>query len=156
MTAFEAFAVAATGLNTLKSISDGQAQARAQERQAAYLQSQADYQAQVAQSQEASLRHNQSRQLAQMRAVLAGRGVDIGSGSPLLNQEQAAADAEFQALLLRSTGQAQAWDLAQRANLARASAAEARAAIPLDAGTTLLSGLSRARNPKVPLFPWEK
>lgn len=136
MGGFDAFALAVAGASTLKSISDAQAQARAQERQAAYLQSQADYQAQLAQSREALLRQNQSRQQAHLRAVLAGRGVDVGAGSPLLDQGQAAADAEFEALLARSTGQAQAWGLAQRASLVRANAAETRASIPLRAITS--------------------
>jgi len=143
MTGFETFALAAaagaTVLDTVQSISDGQARAREAASQAAFLQNQATWQAQLAQSQEAQLRHSQSRQLAQMRALLASRGVDIAAGSPLLAQEQAGADAEFQALLLRSTGADQTAIAQQQAHLAGMKAESAQTSALLGAGSSLLS-----------------
>ena len=146
MTGFEAFALAAsagaTVLNAVKSSAAGDAQARAAASQAAFQQNQATYQAQLAQSQEAQLRHSQSRQLAQMRAILAGRGVDISAGSPLLAQEQAAADAEFQALLLRSTGADQTAAAQQKAHIAGLDAQAAHASAVLNSGSSLLTAAS--------------
>jgi hypothetical protein len=143
MTGFETFALAAaagaTVLGEAKSISQGEAQAREAASQADFLRNQAAYQAQLAQSQEARLRQNQSRQLAQMRALLAGRGVDIAAGSPLLTQQQAAADAEFQALLLRSTGADQTAVAQQQATLAGLKADAARTNAWLGTGSSLLT-----------------
>lgn len=143
MSGFEPFALAAaagaTVLDTVQSISQGQAQARAAASQAAFLQNQAAYQAQLAQSREAQLRHSQSRQLAQMRALLAGRGVDVASGSPLLARQQAAADAEFQALLLRSTGADQTAVAQQQAHIAGLQAEAAQTDALLGAGSSLLT-----------------
>lgn len=147
MTGFEPFALAAaagaTVLNTAQSISEGQAKAREAASQAAFLQNQAAYQAQLAQSREAALRSSQSRQLSRMRALLAGRGVDIASGSPLLSQEQAGADAEFQALLLRSTGADQTAIAQQQAHMAGLAASAAQTSALLGAGSSLLTATKK-------------
>lgn len=119
------------------------AAARAQAKQASYqaaiARQQAQHEARILQAQEQQLRRNQSKGLAAQRAVLAARGLDLTAGSALLTQEQAAADAEFDALLRRSMGSAQLFDSRARAGMEGMQASAARANAAFETGTSLLT-----------------
>lgn len=148
MSGFEGFALAtaavSSALGAAKTITAGSAQARQAAAEAAFLRGQADYQRQLAATQEAALRRKQSRDLSRMRALLAGRDIDIASGSALLAQEQGAADAEFEALLQRSAGAAQVAAADFQAQSAAARASQARKNALFDAGTSLLTAAEKA------------
>ena len=119
------------------------ANARAQSRQASYqadiLRRQAEHEARILQAEEQALRRKQSKELAAQRATLAGRGVELTAGSALLVQEQAAADAEFDALLQRAIGGARLFRSRAEAGGAGLRASAARTNAAFTAGTSLLT-----------------
>lgn len=140
MSGFEAF-VAATSMaiDAAKTIASRNAQARQASAQAGYLQAQANNERRLAEIHESTLRRNQSREMARARALLAGRGIEVGSGSALLARQQAAADAEFDALLLRSTGAARVATADRRARVAANDATRERLNAAFDNGKTLFN-----------------
>jgi len=114
---------------------------------------QAAFQAKVAEQQAASARQRAVRQEAvfrrdvkrfrgTQRALLAKSGAKVEEGSPLLLQEETAAQAELEALTIRAGGDITSARLRQRAILERMAGRSARTAGFIGAGASLLSGVS--------------
>ena len=89
-------------------------------------------------------REQSRRVLANQRAVYGASGVDIAAGSPLLVMADSAKQAELDAQIILSGGQARSSDAIARANIARYQGTAAARAGSIQAGTTLLSGATRA------------
>lgn len=89
-------------------------------------------------------REQSRRILANQRAVYGSSGVDVAAGSPLLVMADSAKQAELDAQVILSGGQARASDAWARANIARYQGKAAAQAGTINAGTTLLSGATRA------------
>lgn len=139
-TATLALIAASTAFGVAQSIASGNAQAKAASHRGAALRQQAETQRALAKAEEQKLRRRQARQLSAQSALLAARGFDPSAGSPLLLQEQGAAESEFDALLARAGGLARVNDLEVDAQQASFSAGVARSRGLLNAGSTLLSG----------------
>ena len=118
-------AAAQLAMSTINNYQSGKAQAASYAQQAAAANQRAAYQRQLAAAEEQKKRKEFNSLLGKQRAQLAASGIDISQGSALLAQENSAADAEFEALMIRSTGAARATQLEQSARLSsmRASAA---------------------------------
>lgn len=104
-----------------------QGQATASEAQATILEQQAQRDVDIAAEEEADLRQRVRRMQATSRARLGGAGV-TPSGTPALVAEDLAAEAELQALRIRSGGALTAHRTRQEAGLERFSAAQSRSA----------------------------
>lgn len=89
-------------------------------------------------------REQSRRVLANQRAVYGSSGVDIAAGSPLLVMADSAKQAELDAQIILSGGQARATDATARANIARYKGDVYARAGTINAGTTLLSGATKA------------
>lgn len=133
-----ALKAAATAVSSVGKIVSARQQAAMSQYQAAMAHQKAEYQRQLAASHEAKARKEDEKFLAQQRARLSAAGVDISQGSALLAQENAAAQAEFDARMIRSTGFAKARSLEQRAQLYGMSARATTSSSAFKVGTTLL------------------
>ena len=135
--------LAGTALSAVSAIQQGQA-ANAQSRlQAGILEQQAERDRQVAESDEADFRKEQSRLLAKRRARLGASGVDPAAGSPLLVSEDIAGETELGALRIRAGGETTATRLEQEAGLERFTGRAARTAGLFRGGALLLTGASK-------------
>lgn len=85
----------------------------------------------------------QKRARSRQRAQFAARGVVPSVGSPLLVQEENAAEDKFQELLIRDGAEARAVGLDTRAKQNRAQAGQALLAGGLQVGSSLLSAGSK-------------
>ena len=120
-------------------IMGGQSQEAALERQAVILQEQAKREDVIANMEADRLAEQNSALLGRQRAVAAGNGIDLGSGTSLMLQAQTARDASFDEDLIRAGGDIRATRLRQDAGLTRISARQAGSGGFMRAGTTLLS-----------------
>lgn len=136
-------------------ISQGQASKRQFAFQAAVQRQQAEREAQIAAVEEQRKRIADERQAGTIRARLAASGIDPGSGTALLVQQDFAAEAELDALLIRSGGEARASTLLNEAELAEAKGSAASTAGFAKAGSTLLTaaGTGKAGIALNKLFP---
>ena len=143
MTLLTAIQVIGAVVGAVGAISSGRAQASAANTQAQIQQQQATRERQNAAAQEEDFRRRASRLKAERRAGLGAQGV-TGEGTPLLVDEDIAAEAELQALRIRNGGQVNETRLRQQAGLTAAGGAAKRKAGFFRAGASLLSGLNEA------------
>ncbi len=144
MSGTEPFLIAAaTAVSAAGAISSGKAASAQAKYQAAVAAQQAEYQRKLAASQERQARQQHSAALGRQRALFAARGADLTSGSPLLSQIDTAADAELEARMIRSRGDASANDSLNKANLYRMQGRAAKSQSYYSAGTTLLTGAAK-------------
>ena len=140
----QAFTIGAAVIGAIGSIQQGGAQQASLNFQAAIQRQQAERERQEAEAREEDFRLSQSGLLARRRAVLGATGVQPGTGSPLLTSEDFAAEAELQALRIRSGGALRATRLEQTAQLNVFQGAAARRAGFFRGGSLLVSGLGTA------------
>lgn len=110
--------------------------------QANVFQQQAERRRQEATIREQDFRRRQARLSGRQRALFGGAGVTF-EGTPLLVQEDTAAEIELAALNIRAGGAVEATRLEQQATFQRLRAGSASRAGPLRAGTTLLTGFGQ-------------
>ncbi len=130
--------VAATG-----SIMSARAQSQAAKFQAKVAEQQAERERLAAETEADTFRRRHSRLLGTSRARRAGSNI-TGEGSPLLVDEQSAAEIELGFRTILSGGTARATRLEQEARLARFKGKAALTAGAFEAGSSLLGGLSKA------------
>lgn len=135
---------ASAAVGAVGAIQSGQAAKKQGEFQSAVLQQQADRERQDAAAKENDFRTQQSRLLASRRAAMGASGVDAGTGSPLLVDQDFAGEAELQALRIRNGGDVAATRLEQDASLQRSAGANAATSSYFRAGSLLLGGAGDA------------
>ena len=154
--------VVGTAFSALGAIQQGrQAEAQAQynaqiqNRNAEIARQQAERERQIAEANEEDFRKEQRRLEARRRAQMAGSGVDIGTGTPLLQSSDIASEIELQALRIRNSGAAESTRLRQQADifdrqagLTRRAGRNARRAGLVRGGSLLIRGAGEA----APLF----
>ena len=128
-----------TAISAASAISAGQASKRQFAFTAAVQRQQAERERQIAAVEEQRKRVADERQAGTIRARLAASGIDPGTGTALLVQEDFAKEAELDALLIRSGGQARASTLLSEAELSKAKGSAAATAGFAKAGSTLLT-----------------
>ncbi|MCH8197034.1 MAG: hypothetical protein IH904_03025 [Proteobacteria bacterium] len=136
------FEIAGLALGALGTISQGIAAERAGEFQARVAAQNARIARERAEVEEGEKRRENVRILAAQRAFVSKAGVQL-EGTPLLVQQETAAEGEFDALTVRFGGK-----LSESRELARAQAARfggraARTSSLLRVGSTLLTGASK-------------
>lgn len=139
-----AAAIAGAALSAYGSVQQGKAAQEAANFEAAINLQQADRERQLAEAAEADFRKDQSRLLAQRRAVLGASGVESTTGSPLLVSEDFVGEVELEALRIRNGGEVSATRLEQQAILTQSGGANAASAANLRAGASLLQGIGTA------------
>lgn len=118
--------------------------------QAATLTQQATREREIATQEEIDLRRRNSRTAAAGRAAGGASGVDFSTGTPLLAAADFAAEAELQALRIRSGGATSATRLRQQASLTSAAGKSAQTASFFQAGSSLLTGFDKQFGTKTP------
>lgn len=131
---------ASTAVSAAGTIASGRAAAAQAAHQAAIAAQQAEYERQLFASQERKNRRDNNALLARQRARLAASGVDLSSGSALLAQMDAGGQAELEARMIRTSGEAKASNLLASAQLARMRGAAEKQRAIFGAGTKLLDG----------------
>ena len=126
-------------LSALSEFRAGQAASAQAQFQANIFQQTAERRRQEAAAREESFRRRQARLSGRQRALFGGAGVTF-EGTPLLVQEDTAAEIELAALNIRAGGAVEATRLEQEATFQRRIARSESAAGPLRAGSTLLTG----------------
>jgi len=105
--------------STLSQAQSVRAASQAAETEAGFREAEARSAEQVAAAEEAQDRRRTERIIAKQRAISAASGIDISSGSPLLQELDAAREAEISALTIRQRGAVQAQGLQGEASLGR-------------------------------------
>ena len=126
-------------LSALSQFQQGRAESAQARFQANLLQQQAVRRRQEAAAQESAFRRRQARFSGRQRALFGGAGVTF-EGTPLLVQEDTAAEIELAALNIRAGGAVEATRLEQQATFQRRFGSSASRAGTLRAGSTLLTG----------------
>lgn len=107
--------LAGAGLSLIGSVSAGEAAASSASDQASIKDEQAAAERQRTLLAVRRMRSESSRLAGQRRAAFAASGVETNTGTPLQVQQEAAADAEFEALLTEAQGERGARRLEQEA-----------------------------------------
>lgn len=136
-------ALIAAAASATATVAQAEAAAKEAKAQAAFRQQQAERQREIARIQEERQRRDSERLKGAQRARLAASGVDPAAGTALLLQENLAGDSEYNALLTRAQGAADAQALDYQAQLDRLRGRNGRTAGYLNAGTTLLNAGSK-------------
>jgi hypothetical protein len=129
-----------TVVGAIGAISQGQAAASQANTQAKLAKQQAEYSRLLSARDEEDYRRRQAALMATRRALMGGAGVDPNAGSPLLVDQNIAGEIEYQALKIRSGGEAEATSLTNQARMLKAQAKSSSLAGFGRAGATLLSG----------------
>jgi len=134
MTAVSTAASAATSMaSAAGAAQQGQMQAELARRQA-------ERERQIGVLQAGQLREKNKRTEGTQRALIAGKGSDLGDGSALLIQEELAEEGEFNARLTENNTAARASGFEAERTIALARASQARSSGMMRAGSALLSG----------------
>lgn len=136
-------ALAGTGVAVAGTIQSGRAQAKMAEYNAQVAKREAQVAEQNAAYEEAMHRKEGARLMATQRARYAKSGV-TSSGSPLLVMEDTAAEIERDALAIRYGGNVAAANARSSATLSRLTGSQAKTASYYSAGSSLLTGISKA------------
>ncbi len=131
---------ASAAISAAGAISSGIAARNQAKGQAEIARQQAERERQVAGQRETDFRDNQRRAAAAVRAAGGARGIDIGSGSPLLSAIDFTKETEQQALRIREGGEIRSTRLEQQANLLLDAGKAKQTAGFFQAGTSLLGG----------------
>lgn len=129
------------GMGAVSSIREGKAAKAQADYQAAVQRQQAKREQMVAAAREADFRREQSRLMAQRRAIMGASGVETGTGSPLIATEDFATEKEVQALRLRNQGDVASTRLEEQALLTGFAGQNAKRSAYGRAGAQLLSGI---------------
>jgi hypothetical protein len=144
MAAFSSFALAAvagaTILNTVSSIKQGQAANKTAKAQATFEEQDGVRARQIAEAEERDFRRRASSILATRRAGAGAQGV-TSDGTPALVDESVVAEAELQALRIRTGGQTDEARARQQAALTRQGGKNAQTAGYIRGGASLLQGI---------------
>ena len=127
-------------LSAISEFQAGQAASAQSQFQANVLQQQATRRRREATIRETDFRRRQARLSGRQRALFGGAGVVPSVGTPLLVQEDTAAEIELAALNIRAGGAVEATRLEQEAAFQRRFGRSASRAGALRAGSTLLTG----------------
>lgn len=134
---------ASTAFSVVGSISQGAAERKRAKQQAEIYEQQARRNAEIAAQKERDFRKKNRAAAARIRAAAGARGIDIGSGSPLLSAEDFAREAEIQALRIRKGGEVAYTRGMQQADLTRQAGESAFRSGLFKAGGSLLKGGAR-------------
>ncbi len=156
MAAATTFALIAASIAAVGSISAGVDASNAADFQAATQRQQAIREREVAGQEEEDFRRDQSRRLASKRAALGASGIDPSTGTSLLAAKDFAAEAELQALRIRSGGATSATRLQQQATLTSAVGDAALTEGAFRAGSSLLTGFGQKFGTKTPTTTTKK
>ncbi len=137
-------ALLAGGVSAVGALSEGEAGKDQADFQAADQIQRAIRERQIAKEDEIDFRRQQSRVFAASRAAGGGSGVDLSTGSPILVAGDFAAETELQALRIRSGGKTKASRLFDQSRLTKAAGKSARTRGFFKAGSSLLTGASKA------------
>lgn len=132
-----------TGISVVGTLAEASATADQADFQAATQRQQAIREREVSAQEEEDFRRDQSRRLASRRAALGASGIDPSSGTSLLAAKDFAAEAELQALRIRSGGATTATRLEQQSALSSAAGDSARTTGFIRAGSSLLTGIGK-------------
>lgn len=151
MTGVEIALAASAALSAVSAVSSGMQAKNAAKVQATIAEQNATLAQQQAAAQEAKYRQQTTKLLGRQRALFANSGVNL-EGSPLLTQQDTAAQSELEALTMRHSGDIEASAQRNRAMMARLEGSTALSNGILRAGSTLLSayGSYGLRNPGKP------
>lgn len=100
--------LAAAGVQAVGSIAQGAQARQASQYNAQVYENEAAYQRQLAAIEDRQARRDAEKALSTQRAKWLASGVDISEGSPLLALETSAANAEYDALVIRYGGETRA------------------------------------------------
>lgn len=132
--------VAGTVLSAAGALYSGAQQKKQSDYQAAVYRQQAERERQIADLNARRIRNENERIAARQRALIAGSGGDLTSGSALLIQSEFAKDAAFEEALAVAGGDTNAIRLEQQAKLTKMEGRSAQTGSYFRAGTTLLKG----------------
>lgn len=120
----KAMAQVGTAVSIAGSVAQGVMGMQAANAQAAHLQNASEQTKALASIQEQRERRVMASQIAQQRAELAGRGINLSSPTAVYLGQTAAREMSFQSQSIRSQGQARAQELSAQARMARARATQ--------------------------------
>lgn len=128
------------GVQAAGAIQGGKAAKQQANLQARVQQQQADRERAIANLEADRQQERNNAVLAQQRALLAGNGVAVNTGTSLMLQSQSTRNARFDEALVRAGGETRANRLESQAALTRFEGRQAARAGSFRAGTTLLRG----------------
>ena len=108
--------------------------------QASILEQNAEAERQAAAASASQFAKDDARDAARLRALICGTGLQSGTGTPLLVQEDRAAESELQRLKILHGGETAATSLRSQGTLARAEGAAARRKGLYEGASRLLTG----------------
>lgn len=141
-TGLEVAALAATAVSAVGAVSQGRAAAAQAKASAQVAKQQSEYSRLVAARDEEDYRRRQAQLMATRRALMGGSGVDAGTGTPLLVDADIAGEIEYNALKIRSGGEAEATRYENQARFLKSQASSSSLAGWGRAGSLLISGAS--------------
>ena len=138
-------AIGAVGslVQAVGSLSGGAQEQSFADHNAAILEQEAQAAEEAAAFEERLHRENVRRHIASQRAAAGASGLVVNEGSPLLAQEESAAEGELDALAIRRSGSVAAARSRGQASLERLRGRQARRSSFFEAGGTLLTGVGR-------------
>ncbi len=139
ITAAVAASAAAAG-----SVAQGIAAKNQAKAQAKVMKQQSDRERAIAAEKERDFRRQQRRLRSSVRAAGGARGIEMGTGSPLLAEEDFMKETELMADRIRRGGEVGATRLEQQADITKSSGKSAFNLGLIGAGSSLLSGYSRS------------
>jgi len=136
--------VAAVGtvVGAIGAISQGQAASAQAKASSRIAKQQAEYSRLIAARDEEDYRRRQAALMATRRALMGGSGVDPSSGTPLLVDSDISGEIEYNALKIRSGGEAEAIRYENQARFLKQQAPQSSLAGWGRAGSLLLTGAS--------------
>ena len=133
--------LAGTAVQALGAISSGMQAKNNADFEAEQLRQSAERDRQIAAQQAEDFKDEQSRKRARLRVLTGG----ATEGTPLQIASEIAGETEFQAMRIRATGDEAARQSIARASLRESEGKAARSAGFMKAGSTLLTGASKAK-----------
>ena len=137
-------AVASAAVGAASAISSGMQQKKAAQLNANIARGQAEQARKAAEERADMYRRNAARRMATMRARMGASGIEMETGSPLLALMDSASEAKRDELRILHGGEAQAWAFEQESKAQTFAGKNAMTAAWGQAGSSLLSGASRA------------
>lgn len=141
-TGLEIAALAATAVSAVGAVSQGMAGAAAAKSQSKMYRQQAEYQRALSARDEEDYRRRQAAMMATRRAMMGGSGTVGGTGSSLLVDQDIAGEVEYQALRIRSGGEAEAIRYENQAAFLKSAASQSKLSGFARGGALLIGGAS--------------
>lgn len=142
-TGIEIAMLAGVALSAVSAVQQGQADKEAADFQADINDQQAQREREVSARESAQFDREQRALLARSRAIRAGSGIEIDSGTPLLTDRASVEEIELGKATILSGGEAKSTRLQQEAELIRRSGKNAQTSGYLKGGSSLLTGAAK-------------